>query len=181
MTIRDIGCVLRLFPYKEHGAIVSWCTAEHGIVRTVARSVLKPGSELSGVVDLFHECEVVYRTPAHGDLCTLASADLITPRLPLRGDLTKLRLASYMCRLLLSTVEAGAEDAHWHTLISSALDYTSESVPRVEILQRFEQRLAELHGLYSSQVPAHSALLRHFSHLPAGREELVGQLLGSRD
>ncbi len=176
MTLCDTGCVLRLFPYKEHGAIVSWCTAQHGIVRTVARGMLKPGSELSGVVDLFHECELVYKTPPRGELCTLATAELISPRLPLRTDLLRLRLASYLCRLLLSTVEPGEEEPHWHSLISAALDYIASSAPREEILRRFEQRLAELHGLYSPAVTPHAALLQHFTHLPEGREELLSHL-----
>ena len=68
MTEHDTGTVLRFFPLGEHGAVVCWCTTNHGIIRTAARSLLKPGSELSGVVDLFHECELVFRSPSKSDL-----------------------------------------------------------------------------------------------------------------
>lgn len=173
MKIRDVGTILRLYPLGEHGAIICWCTQEHGLVRTASRSALKPGSELAGVIDLFHECELVFHPSAKSDLYTLDAAELISPRLALRGSLPRLRLASYMAQLLLCTVETGAADAAWHRLISAALDYTATSTPRPEILYRFERRLAELHGLYAPGMDAHRALQQHFSHLPAGREELL--------
>ena len=177
MKIREVGTILRLYPLGEHGAIVCWCTPGHGIVRTAARTALKPGSELAGVVDLFHECEFVYHPTAKSDLCTLDHAELISPRLALRGNLARLRLASYMAQLLLCTVEPGGpEEPGWHKLISTALDYVAEASLRPEILRRFERRLAELHGLYAAGVDAHRALLHHFTHLPAGRDELVDHL-----
>lgn len=173
MKTRAVGTILRLYPLGEHGAIVCWCTPEHGILRTAARSALKPGSDLAGVIDLFHECEFVYTPSTKSDLHRLTTAELITPRLPLRADLARLRLASYMCRLLLCTVEPGAEGPGWHRLLSAALDYTAQSEPRAEILLRFERRLAELHGLYAPGIDPHQALLRHFSHLPSGRDAIV--------
>lgn len=174
---KDTGTILRQQPLGEHGLIITWCTAEHGIVRTAARLARKPGSELSGQVDLFHECELLYRTASQGDLHTLTSVHLLSPRLALRSQLLRLRLASYMARLLLATVEPGAQDAAWHTLISGALDYVATSEPRRAILQHFEKRLATLHGLYNTSTQApHSALLRHFQHLPAGRTELLEAL-----
>lgn len=176
MKIRETGTILRLYPLGEHGAIICWCTQGHGLVRTAARSALKPGSELAGVVDLFHECEFVYTPSAKSDLHSLATAELISPRLALRANLARLRLASYMTQLLLCTVEPGTDDTAWHKLISAALDYTAESTPRTEILLHFERRLAELHGLYAPGVNAHHALKQHFSHLPSGRDELLKQL-----
>lgn len=180
MKIREVGVILRLYPLGEHGAIICWCSQGHGIVRTAARSALKPGSELAGVVDLFHECEFVYHPSSKSDLYALDSAELISPRLALRGSLARLRLASYMAQLILCTVEPGASgDCAWYNLISKALDYVAQAALRPEILLRFEQRLAELHGLYAAGMDAHRALLHHFSHLPAGREPLLAQLKAS--
>ena len=173
---KDTGTILRQQALGEHGLIISWCTVQHGIVRTAARLARKPGSELSGQVDLFHECELLFRPASQGDLHTLVSVNLLSPRLALRSKLTKLRLASYMARLLLATVEPGAQDSAWHALISKALDYVAESDPRRAILLHFEKRLAELHGLYTPEHLPHQALLRHFQHLPTGREELLAAL-----
>ncbi len=185
---KDIGSILRLHPLGEHGLIVCWSTAGHGIIRTAARGARKPGSDYTGRLDLFHECELLFTPALSGDLHTLGSVSLITPRLGLRQNLTKLRLASYMARLLLTTVEPGGaaqapadtlpEYAAWHRLLAAALDYLEQcpTPPRKAVLHRFERRLAELHGLYSPALPPWQTLQNHFHHLPSGRGELLESL-----
>lgn len=178
MKWRDEGCILRLTPLGEYGLIITWCTAQHGIVRTAARNARKPGNDLTGRIDLFHSCELLVSDAKKGDLSTLHAAELQNPRLPLRSDLLKLRLASYCARLLLATVETGDTSQAWHQLMHGALDYIAEAPSRANILYHFEKRLAGLHGLYSDMVPAHNALMQHFQQLPAGRQELLEKLQG---
>ena len=173
---KDTGTILRLHPLGEYGLIVSWSTAAHGLVRTVARNARKPGSDWYGRIDLFYECELLYRSAKEGDLAALSSVALLNPRLPLRSELRRLRLASYLCALLQATLEPGAPEEGYHALLTAALDYTATGEPRAAVLQRFEQRLAELHGLYSPAVPPHIALANHFSHLPGNRAELLASL-----
>ncbi len=182
---KDKGSILRLHPLGENSLIVTWCTARHGLIRTAARGARKPNSDYAGRLDLFYECELLFTPSRHGDLHTLCSVALLSPRLGLRQNLTRLRLASYMARLTLATLEPAAgsetsaeEHAPWHNLIATALDYvaTPQTKLRPTILERFERRLAELHGLYSPALPPHVALLQHFQQLPAGRGELLTAL-----
>ncbi len=182
---KDKGSILRLHPLGENSLIVCWCTARHGIIRTAARGARKPNSDYAGRLDLFHECELLFTPARQGDLHALGSIALLSPRLGLRQELTRLRLASYMARLLLATVEPAqgsealeAESAPWHALIAGALDYTADPQTRLRpaILERFERRLAELHGLYSPALPPHQALLQHYRQLPAGRSGLMEAL-----
>lgn len=178
---KDIGTILRLYPLGEHGLIVCWCTAQHGLIRTAARNARKAGSDFYGRIDLFHECELLFRPAGkQGELAVLSSAALISPRLPLRAKLNRLRLAAYMSALLSATVEEGDGDPRWHELISRALDYIAESAPRPAVLHHFEKRLAELHGLYSPEIAPHLALEHHFRKLPGGRRELLEQLASYR-
>ncbi len=176
MKVREQGCILRLSPLGDYGLIVTWCTPGHGVLRTAARNARKPGSDFTGRLDLFHECELVFSAPTRGDLATLHSAELLSPRLPLRRSLAQLRLCSYLANLLLATVEPGAPGEEWHKLMAGALDYIAHNPPRAAILSHFEKRLATLHGIYSPAVPPHAALLQHFAHLPAGRTELLQAL-----
>ncbi len=183
---KDHGTILRLQALGENSLIVSWCTARHGIIRTAARGARKAGSDYTGRLDLFHECELLFTPARSGDLHTLGSVHLLNPRLGLRQSLARLRLASYMARLLLATVEPGggspttatAEDAVWHPLLAAALDYlaTPDTTPRAAILHRYERRLAELHGLYTPNLPPHIALRNHFHHLPTDRHNLLNGL-----
>ncbi len=176
MKWRDEGSILRLTPLGEYGLIVTWVTAQHGIIRTAARQARKPNSDVAGRVDLFHACELVVSEAKRGDLHTLHAVELLSPRLALRSDLLKLRLASYLARLLIATVEPQDTAPEWHKLMSGALDYIASTAPRGAILHHFEKRLATLHGLYNETIPPHSALLHHFQNLPAGRQDLLQDL-----
>lgn len=176
---KDTGSILKLYPLGENGLIVCWCTAGHGLIRTAARNARTPGSELAGRIDLFHECELTFRPAKQGDLYTLTSATLLSPRLGLRQNLTKLRLAGYMAQLLTATVEPGAADPAWHELIAGALNYVEQTAPRAAVLYHFEKRMAELHGIHLPGTPAYPILMRHFQSLPAGRAELLQQLTGA--
>lgn len=173
---RDVGTILRLYPLGEYGLIVCWCTERHGLLRTAARNARKPGSDFYGRIDLFHECELLYKPDERGGLATLSSVELLNPRLPLRSNLNRLRLACYMAALLSATVEEEHAESTWHALLAPALDYVAESTPRPAVLQRFEKRMAELHGLYSPDIAPHIALEHHFRKLPGGRRELLEKL-----
>ncbi len=180
MKRRDEGCILRLSPLGDYGLIVTWCTREQGIVRTAARNARKPGSDFTGRLDLFHECEILYTEPTRGDLATLHSAELISPRLPLRRTLLHLRLCSYLSNLLLATVEPAAPGEEWHKLMAGALDYLATDSPlRPAVLTHFEKRLAALHGILNPLLPAHDALQQHFAHLPSGRADLMAALVAA--
>lgn len=174
--IRDTGTILKLQPLGEAGLIVTWCTAEHGIVRTAARKARHPGSEWCGRLDLFHECELTYAPAKQGDLHSLSTVTLLNPRLELRAQLIKLQLAGYLARLLLATVETESSESCWHNLISGALDYIATSNSRPAILTHFEKRMAELHGIFSPLIPPCQVLQQHFHRLPSGRAELLEQL-----
>lgn len=177
MKWRDVGCILRLTPLGEYGLIITWCTTQHGIVKTASRHARKTGSEFAGRIDLFHCCELVVAEAKSSDLHTLQAVELLNPRLPLRSHLVKLRLAGYLTRLLLATVEEGDTSPEWHQLIHGALDYICVSPPKAAILRHFEKRLAQLHGLHNPTQSPHQSLLIHFQHLPAGRNELLAHLL----
>lgn len=176
MKLRDEGCILKLSPLGDYGLIVTWCTRGAGVVRTAARNARKPGSDFTGRLDLFHECELLFSESARGDLATLHSVELLNPRLPLRRSLLHLRLCGYMANLLLATVEPYTPGEEWHKLMAGALDYVAEAHLRPALLTHFEKRLATLHGIYTAALPAHVSLQQHFQHLPAGRAELLAAL-----
>ena len=170
------GLILKLYPLAEHGLIVLWLTAEHGLIRTAARNARKSGSELFGQLDLFYESEMQLSPSRRSDLHRLKSARLINPRLNLRKELVRLELASYMSRLIISTVEEAHPEPCWHQLLSGALDYLNTTPASISILLHFEKRLAALHGLASTERSPYLCLLSHFSQLPSGRDELLAKL-----
>lgn len=176
----DAGTVLKTYPLGENGLIVVWCTAEHGILRTAARGALKPGSEFSGRLDLFHSCELQFAESRRGDLHALTSVTLLSPRLGLRRNLPTLKLAGYMAHLTMATVEHDTPIPEFHELLHRALDYLAEQGGNLHILAHFEKRLAEEHGLYEPGQPPIASLAQHFSHLPRERDDLLRLLSPAR-
>ena len=84
--------VLKLYPLGENGLIVVWCS-EEGIIRTAAKGARKQSSPFAGRLDLFYQCRMQWTQAKKGDLHTLTSADLLSPRLALRKSYLRLSAA----------------------------------------------------------------------------------------
>lgn len=136
---QDTGIILKTYPLGETGLIVVWSTADHGIIRTAARTALKPGGDFFGRLDLFFEAELLWETSKTGDLDHLKSVSLLNPRLALRHSFPKLRLAGYMTKLLLATVEPRTPIPEIHLMLHRALDYLGTRTATRHIMQHFEK------------------------------------------
>ena len=51
------GTIIRRIPLTESSMIVTWCTKDHGLLKTVAKGARRPKSQFSGKLDLFYEAE----------------------------------------------------------------------------------------------------------------------------
>lgn len=171
--IIDCGTILKTYSLGESGLIVVWSTSEYGIIRTVARGALRPSSEFSGRLDLFHACEAEWTPPRKGDLNTLTGITLQKPRLGLRKNLASLQLASYMVHLLLHTVETQTPIPDFYTLLENALDYLNAHEANEKLLLHYEKRIAQEHGLLPSEKSPIETLKSHFGRIPAERENLI--------
>ena len=151
--------VLKLYPLGENGLIVVWCT-EEGIIRTAAKSARKPNSPFAGRLDLH----------------SLTSADLLSPRLPLRKSYLRLSAAGYFARLFLQMLEPDTPIPEFYDLLQRAYAYLENNDPSLRAVLHFEQELARLHGIAHPGIPAHVILKSHFGKLPPQREKLLGSL-----
>ncbi len=169
------GTILKLYPLGENGLIVVWCTQE-GIIRTAAKGARKPTSPFAGRLDLFYRCHF-HRVPAKkGDLHTLTSAELISPRLPLRANYIRLAVAGYFARLFLRTLEPETPIPEFHDLLSRAYAWLENQNPTLKGILHFEKEMTRLHGIEHPGIPAHLILKSHFGQLPPQREKLIRAL-----
>ncbi len=174
--IINYGTILKTYLLGESGLIVVWSTEEYGIIRTAARYALRPNSEFSGRIDLFHACEAEWNPTSKGDLHTLTGITLQKPRLGLRKNLASLQLASYMVQLLLHTVETQTPIPDFYVLMENALDYLNDHEASEKLLLHYEKRLAQEHGLLSSGKSPIETLKNHFGRIPDERENLIAIL-----
>lgn len=138
--------VLKLYPLGENGLIAVWCT-EEGLIRTAAKSARKPGSPFAGCLDIFYQCRMQWTQAKKGDLHTLTSADLLSPRLALRKSYLRLSAAGYFARLFLQMLEPDTPIPEFYDLLQRAYTYLENNDPTLRAVLHFEQELARLHGI----------------------------------
>ena len=149
--------VLKLYPLGENGLIAVWCT-EEGLIRTAAKSARKPGSPFAGRLDIFYQCRMQWTQAKKGDLHTLTSADLLSPRLALRKSYLRLSAAGYFARLFLQMLEPDTPIPEFYDLLQRAYTYLENNDPTLRAVLHFEQELARLHGIAHPGIPAHVIL-----------------------
>ena len=167
--------VLKLYTLGENGLIAVWCT-EEGLIRTAAKSARKPCSPFAGRLDIFYQCRMQWTQAKKGDLHTLTSADLLSPRLALRKSYLRLSAAGYFARLFLQMLEPDTPIPEFYDLLQRAYTYLENNDPTLRAVLHFEQELARLHGIAHPGIPAHVILKSHFGKLPSQREKLLGSL-----
>lgn len=121
--------VLKLYPLGENGLIAVWCT-EEGLIRTAAKSARKPCSPFAGRLDIFYQCRMQWTQAKKGDLHTLTSADLLSPRLALRKSYLRLSAAGYFARLFLQMLEPDTPIPEFYDLLQRAYTYLETMIPR---------------------------------------------------
>lgn len=169
--------------YSETTLIVQWCSAEHGLFRTIAKGALRPRSAFAGLLDLFVSADIQYAPARKGDLHTLAEAHWLNPRLGLRSSYGRVLAATYMVKLTAQVVEPHAPIPAIYELLIKALDYLNDHDPGRAFVERFELRLAEDLGLIGEAgargSEAAHAIEDSFHHrLPVQRRQLLEWIAG---
>ncbi|WP_170266989.1 DNA repair protein RecO [Brevifollis gellanilyticus] len=164
--------------YSETTLIVSWCSAEQGLFKTIAKGALRPKSPFSGLLDLFVSAEISYTHAKVGDLHTLSDAHWTNPRLGLRQSYGRVLAATYLVKLVELVAEPHAPLPEIHALLVKALDYLCDHDPSAALIERFELRLAEDLGLVGEGgaargASAHAIEDNFHKRLPVQRRQVL--------
>jgi len=144
---KSIAHLLRLTPFSDTSVIVSWCTDNHGLVKTIAKGSRRPKSPMRGLLDLFFTCEIEWRRSRQSEIHTLTEASLHTPRLGIRKDYTTTLTAGYFCELTHLAAEPEAPIPGIHHLLTRALDFLDQNPATPKAVTHFESELAKQLGL----------------------------------
>ncbi|MES2597122.1 MAG: recombination protein O N-terminal domain-containing protein [Verrucomicrobiota bacterium] len=164
--------------YSETTLIVSWCSAEQGLFKTIAKGALRPKSPLAGLLDLFVSAEIGYAHAKVGDLHTLSEAHWMNPRLGLRHSYGRVLAATYLVKLVELVAEPHTPLPEIHALLGKALDYLCDHDPSAALVERFEVRLAEDLGLVGTGgalrgASAHAIEDNFHKRLPVQRRQVL--------
>lgn len=169
------------YQLTETSLIVHWCSADHGLLKTVAKGALRPKSAFAGRLDLFVSADIRWTPSRSGDLHTLAEVALTQPRLHLRDSYNRVLAATYLVKLVEMSVERETPIPEVHELLLKALDYLTTHEPSAALIERFELRFAEALGL-SGDGGRPIAALQSVVHraLPVQRAQLWRQMEASK-
>ncbi len=165
------------YKLTETSLIVHWCSAEVGLLKTVAKGALRPKSAFAGRLDLFVSAEIRFARSRTGDLHTLTEAQWTEPRIHLRDSYLRVLAATYLVKLVEMMVERESPLPFIHELLTKALDYLNTHEPSQPLIERFESRLAEDLGVSTPTAKAAVSLQMAVHHaLPVQRRQLLDRL-----
>lgn len=173
--------LIRLTRLTDTSLIVHWFTADHGLVKTVAKGARQPKSPFAGRLDLFFSGEITYQRAKRGELHGLREVSIDHWREGLRRNYTSTLLAAYFCQLLDAAVEPEHPEPELHDLLVRALNHIDSAEPSLKALRHFERELVRLLGVSHSQREANTSLHELLGTLPSSRDDLIERLSPNAD
>jgi DNA repair protein RecO (recombination protein O) len=181
--------LLRRSVYSETSLIVSWLTADFGLLRTMAKGARGKKCALAGRLDLFYLANISFARSRRSELHQLREVTLANTFPGLRERYARLEVAAYFVELLEIVAEADHPVPELFDLMKRALGYLNENQPERRAVLHFERELVRCEGTLNEQwakgagagkakrepSPA-EAIFNVYHRLPAGREKLLGKL-----
>ncbi|MFT5289007.1 MAG: DNA repair protein RecO (recombination protein O) [Planctomycetota bacterium] len=121
---KDHALVLRRFPFGESSLLVHLLTPHHGRVVALAKGAYRLTSGYCGVLDLFHELEVSWRSSPNSEVGVLHMATLGRRRRNITRSLQRYEAASACLEL----AGLGARDAQPDPSLFGHLNVTLETL-----------------------------------------------------
>ena len=168
--------LLRKTKLTETSLIVTWFTAAHGRLKTVAKGARQPRSRFAGVLDLFFDCEIQFARSRRSDLHILREVTLREPHEGLRLEYTRVALASYFVELLELITEPEHPSPELHDLLHRALGHLNANPASQRALLHFEAELVRLLGIGNPAVTPAVSIGRVYHRLPSARAGLLKKL-----
>jgi len=157
---KSVGILIRLTRLTETSLIVTWCTEEHGLIKTVAKGARRPKSKFTGKLDLFYSADLdwVKNKNDKSELHHLHDVAVRDYRQELRKNYNKLQLASYFTKLIENVAEKDSPIPDLYNLLERGLNYLSDKQANKKAMLHFESQLAELLGLGANRSTAYAAI-----------------------
>lgn len=163
--------------YSETSLIVSWCSAEAGLLRTLAKGALRPRSAFAGRLDLFVTAEIDYLPSRRSDLHTLRECEVTRHRHQLHQSWRRVMAASYFVQLLELVAERETPVPELADLLTRALDYLNSQEPDWRAVLHFEHELARVLGIHAPRRGAAIQAIHAAYHQVPPLRQRLSQLL----
>lgn len=166
------GIIIRRIPLTETSLIVTWCTIEHGILKTVAKGARRPKSPFFGKIDLFFDAEFEIARSKKSDLHSLRDIAIINTRSKIRESYQKTLAASYFVELINKVSEPESPIRSIYELLIRALNFLEKSNPTQRAVLHFEKEITSDLGILNPKKPPVETLSEMYN-LPKMRTDLI--------
>ena len=171
-TATTEAILLRRIRFGESSYVLVWLAADHGKIRTAARSTARRDSRLRGRLDLFYHAEISVGASSKSDLHSLREVRLIETWEDLRKDYPRLLAASYFCELCDALSEPGHATPELFDLLHRALAHLCHKSASRRAVEFFESEVCRVLG-FGHADNAIGAIESHVGRLPANRRRLT--------
>ncbi len=169
--------LLRKTKLTETSLIVTWFSAGHGKIKTVAKGARQPKSRFAGVLDLFFDCEIQYARSRRSELHILREVALRQPHEGVRLDYRRVALASYFVELIELVTELDHPAPELYELLQRAFGHLNAHAATLRALLHFEAELVRLLGIQGQPGVTPAVAIGHAYHrLPSTRAGLLRAL-----
>lgn len=141
------GIIIRTRKLTESSLIVTWCSEEFGLLKTVAKGARGAKSTFAGQLDLFVEGEFVWFRSRVSDLHKLKEVRITEVRQAIRESYGRTVVAAYMGELVERAVEAESEIPEIFDLLQRGLDFLKNGGELHRAQPFFEKELSGLLGV----------------------------------
>lgn len=168
------GFILGRLPFGNTGLILRWLTPDSGRMTTMAKGAMRPRNSYGLQFDLYYLCEIEFIPARQGDMHTLKEVRLVDPYLGLRREWKTLLTLEYFGALIEEMTETGTALPDDFDLFFKAVEYLNTHSASLQLIERFEKKLLEIHGLASEVKGDFPAAIRaHHLHVPTQRGRLL--------
>ena len=145
---RDLAITLRITPFSDTSSVLTWFSARHGRMATLAKGAQRCRSIFLGQADLFYTCEILYY-PGRDmrRLAILKECAPIKTRVPFRSDWRAMLCASYASLLITRTCPQRAPHPPLFRILDELLDALTDGINRRSLVFWFELRVLTEMGL----------------------------------
>ncbi len=142
---RDLGLILRRFPYGESSLVLHVLTREHGRLHVLAKGAYRPTSRYYAALDLFDTLALEWSARPGAELVQLVAAEIELRRARISHDLDAFSAGVTALDLAALGSHEGHANPELFATLSHALDRLAARTAPAAALVEFE--LAFLHNL----------------------------------
>ena len=159
--------LIRKTSWSDTSLIITWFTAAHGKLTTIARAARRAGSPFSGRLDLFHRVEIGFLPSRTSAMHTLREVRLV--EVFASTSVANLFLCGYFAELVDLVTQPGESFPEIFDLLARASGHLSRAPATPRALEFFESELCRMLGVHDGTACPLAAIETYCGRIPASR------------